>query len=52
MKRDNFLKTTILLGIGVNQGTFSSGKENNPLKPFYVPPVAEPLISEEGTKLD
>ena len=51
MKRNNFLKSTILLGVGVNQGIFGSKEKNGPLKPFYIPPVVEPLISEEGTKI-
>ena len=51
MNRNNFLKTSILLGAGVNQGILDSFKDGNPLKPFYIPPVDEPLISEEGTKI-
>jgi len=56
MERRDFLINTLLAGAGsvgfMNESLAGTSNDNKPLKPFYVPPIAEPLLpGAEGINL-
>ena len=48
MERRDFLTNTLFAGAGsvgfINESLAGTPNDIKPLKPFYVPPIAEPLL--------